>query len=247
MFPWYLLSGIVAGIALGSLGIDWGAINVPVLLSLGLPSMPAKGSVLASEVVVSASGSLVHGKMKNVKAGLSLGLLFGLVGAFIGAYLSKGISEEGFKAIIGIYELLAGITLIKFRTRNLIDVESNSGLGYVFGIGFLAGFVNGFLGTGWGPIGVTLLILFGAMPKKVVGSSLIARIGIAGSATVYYALSGYVPLGVFCWLTIGGIIGCVIGSLLCRRVSEEKMKFVIGSLVLALGVEVLGKLAFSAL
>ena len=234
----YLLVGIMAGVSLGALGTAWGAITVPFLLILGIEPMTAKASVLSSEIVVSSCGALSHRKLNNIKRELSFALLLGVVGALFGSYLSKGLSISNFRVIIGMYEILAGIALITIKPKELINVENNRGFHWAVLIGLLAGFVKGFLGTGWGPVGVTLLVLFGALPKKVVGSSLLARVTISGSAVIYYFLNGYVSLNIMIWLILGGIIGVITGSYGTKRIKEDHMRLLIGVFILLLGINV---------
>ncbi len=236
-----LLIGVVAGLALGVLGSAWGAITVPLLLISGMPPMVTKGTVLSSEVVVSGLGVASHAKLKNIKRELSLALLVGIAGAIVGSYLSKGIFAGEFKLIVGIYEIFAGMVLLASKTRKVIDVENNSGLGWAIFVGLLAGFVKGFLGTGWGPVGVTLLVILGAMPKTVVGSSLLARIAISGSAAAYYVVSGYFTTISTVFLIIGGLIGVLIGACSTRFMGEMKMRTIMGLLVLALGTVLIVK------
>ena len=236
-----LITGVVAGLALGALGCAWGAITVPLLLISGINPMVTKGAVLSSEVVVSCLGVASHARLRNVKRDLSLALGFGIIGALIGSYLSRGLSASSFKVIVGIYEVFAGVVLLTARPRDVINVENNSGLKWAFLVGLLAGFVKGFLGTGWGPIGVTLLVILGALPKTVVGSSLVARIAISGSAATYYITNGYSSGISTVLLIIGGLIGVLLGSYSTRFMKEKDMRTVMGVLVLALGIALIIK------
>ncbi|WP_457752157.1 sulfite exporter TauE/SafE family protein [Thermococcus sp.] len=237
-----LLTGVVAGLALGALGSAWGAITVPLLLISGMPPMTTKGVVLSSEVVVSGLGVASHAKMRNVKKELSMALVLGIAGAILGSYLSENVPAGDFKAIVGVYEIFAGVVLLMAEPRSIINVESNTGLGWAVLVGLLAGFVKGFLGTGWGPVGVTLLLILGALPKTVVGSSLLARIAISGSAAAYYAARGYFTATSTILLVAGGLMGVLIGAYSTKFMKEEHMRKTMGLLVLALGVVLLIKI-----
>ncbi|WP_297438940.1 sulfite exporter TauE/SafE family protein [Thermococcus sp.] len=236
-----VITGLLAGIALGAFGSGSGAIAVPLLILSGVDPMEAKGSVLTSEVVTSTAGGIVHKSRGNFKKELSTSLLFGIIGAFLGAYLAGYVPVKSSKIIIGIYEIFAGIVLLAVIPRNIIDVDHNRGYHYAIFIGLLAGFVKGFLGTGWGPVGVTLLIILGALPKKVVGSSLFARVLISGTAALTYLITGHVLFSVAAMLCLGGLLGVLIGARLVTFIGESQLRKIIGAFVLLLGVYVLYK------
>ncbi len=232
----HLLIGLIAGAFLGATGTSWGAIAIPFLLSFNIPPLLAKGNVLFSEVVLSVEGSVHHGILGNIRKELSLSLILGIAGAIAGAGISEVVPTEAFKPIIGAYEILAGISMLVVKPKNLINVDKKRGIHWAIMIGFVAGFVKGFLGTGWGPIGVTLLIIFGAIPTEVVGSSILARVVVSGAAAILYTASGYLKLSILIPLTIGGTVGMFLGIRSLRYISEKTLTTLMGSIVFALGI-----------
>ena len=235
----YILLGILSGIFLSATGGGWGPIIVPVLILFGFNPMVAKGVTLTSDVFVTGSSSFLHKRANNVRKNLSCALLLGVLGAILGAGISNFISAKSFRIFIGVFEIILGSMLIGIKPRKLINLEANEGFHLAASIGFLAGFFKGFFGAGWGPMGVSLLILFGVTSKKVIGSSLVARLFISGSAAIYYALSNYVFWDVSLSLIIGGVLGSLIGISIVRNINEEDLRTIIGVVIFLLGVLIL--------
>ena len=95
------------------------------------------------------------------------------------------------------------------------------------GIGAVAGFASGISGAGWGPIGVTLLIVSRIDPRHAIGSSLVGRAVMAAAAVVTYAI-GAATLGgfalapaLFVVLLAGSLGTAVPGTLLISRLDRS--------------------------
>ena len=87
---------------------------------------------------------------------------------------------------------------------------------------------SGISGAGWGPIGVTMLILSRIDPRQAIGSSLFARIFMAAAAVVGYiiaatAFQNVVPnWWIVVPLFVGSIAPMVPGAMILSRLGRER-------------------------
>ncbi|NHM07385.1 sulfite exporter TauE/SafE family protein [Flavobacterium sp. CYK-4] len=113
-------------------------------------------------------------------------------------------------------------------------------------IGFLVGFITGFLGAGGGFLIIPALLFFANLPmKQAVGTSLFiifinSLIGFGGDL-----LSG-IPIDYSLLLTITAIaiIGMLIGTQLSKKIDGAKLKPAFGWFVLLMGIYIIGKEIF---
>jgi len=233
--------GLAAGYIVGGLGLAWGAILVPSLLLMDVNPTVAAQSSLLLQILVVPLGGLSHYRLGNVDKRIFTPLLItGILGAFLGAFTSARLPESWLKLLIGLTTLGMGLLVLsksllvnggngqeEYREVSMI----HTGL-----IGVAAGFAAGAFGTGWGPIGVSALILAGAIPRQAIGSSLLARsfIAVAGSAA-YFAVGIFQP-NVLLPLLLGGGIAVVLGALSNKKLDSGFTKTVTGVAVLVLGL-----------
>jgi uncharacterized membrane protein YfcA len=109
----YLLWGSLAGLASGLTGIGGGVINVPAMVTAG---MPVHYAVATSTVVVlftSTAGAGIHATLGHINSGYALFLSIGaVIGAYAGTLAVPRIPEYFLRKGVGI--LLACIAVIMF-------------------------------------------------------------------------------------------------------------------------------------
>jgi len=112
---WFILLGIIAGIASGMFGIGGGVIIVPALVGLlKFDQKTAAGTSLATLLLpVSIGGAIVYyqnGLLEvDVAAPVAIGLI---VGAFAGARIALGLPSKTIKRIYGIFLFFVGLYFI---------------------------------------------------------------------------------------------------------------------------------------
>jgi len=247
-----LLVGAVGGYLGGVVGAGIGATVVPGLVLLSVSPTVAIGSSLLLHIVIAPLGGISHYKFGHVRWKIFVPLvLTGVLGAFLGANISTRLPTDELKILIGFSTIAAGLAITirfpKWKKRTtlqeaLIQLKRAVGvvnLRSVALIGLVAGLSRGALGTGWGPIGVPLLILAGALPQMAIGSSLLARLFVAlvGGST-YLALIG-IRLDVVLPLLVGGSIAILFGTLTAKRLRPEILKRIVGGAAIVLGASVL--------
>ena len=240
-----LLIGAMGGYLGGIVGAGIGAIVVPGLVLIGIDPKVAIGSSLLLHVFIGPLGGISHYRLGHVRWRIFSSLaLAGMMGAFLGAAVSTHLPGEELTMIVGISTAVAGLSILANSTRHsntprvltyLNGKLQKVRLSPIALIGFTAGISHGALGTGWGPIGVPLLILAGVVPHVAVGSSLLARtlVALVGGSTYYafYTIQSNVVLP----LLAGGSIAILLGALTAKKLSPKLLKLIVGIVAIVLG------------
>jgi len=246
-----ILSALVAvgaGIAVSSVGV-FGGVLVPGLLLLGVDARFVAVLSLGLQVVVVPLAAGSHYRMGNFSRTVALPLLIGgVIGAFIGPIFAATLPKDLIARLIAALIIGVGaIVLGTMRLRGLGDIRANDDVpqGRVAGIGVVAGFASGLSGAGWGPVGMTLLILSRIDPRQAVGSSLFARIFMAASAVVGFitAQSAFSNVTANWWIVVpllaGAIAPMIPGVMLVSRLGRERATLIITVLSIALALPTL--------
>lgn len=239
------LVGFLSGWIMGTSAAGWGALSVPLLILMGVEPLIAISSSLAASVILSLFGGLTHWRYDRSRVAPVIPLVVGGVGgAFVGSLISPALPTPILRLLIGVTTLLMGLlALVKRNGGHSPDGMSFESMKWherratLFGVGAVAGLSAGAFGTGWGPIGVALLVWTGIPPHTVVGSSLLARPLVALTATASYALQWHVPpVGTFGPLLLGGTTGVYLGVRTSNGFSANGMRTFIGGVVALVGI-----------
>ncbi|TAK48675.1 MAG: sulfite exporter TauE/SafE family protein [Xanthobacteraceae bacterium] len=105
-------------------------------------------------------------------------------------------------------------------------------------IGLLIGFVGAVMGIGGGFLLVPLLIYLLRVPTStVIGTSMVLTLTTMASATIMHAATNHLVDAVLALiLMIGGVIGAQFGTRAGQRMSSERLRFLLGLLILAVGM-----------
>jgi uncharacterized membrane protein YfcA len=108
----------------------------------------------------------------------------------------------------------------------------------VIAIGFLIGFIGSILGVGGGFLLVPMLIYLLRVPTStVIGTSMVVTLVTMSSATLLHAVTNHLVDAVLALiLMIGGVIGAQFGARAGHRISGEKLRVLLGLLILAVGI-----------
>lgn len=228
---------------MGTSAAAWGALSVPLLILVGVEPLVAINSSLAASILLSLFGGVTHWRYDRSRVAPLLPLVFGGVGgAFLGSLLSPALPTLTLRLLIGFTTLSIGIlTLLRKNGNgspyNHGDMKWSDRRATLFGIGAVAGLSAGAFGSGWGTIGVVLLMWTGIPPHTVVGSSLLARSLVASAAAGSYTLqAGNFPLGVFLPLVVAGGLGVYLGVRTTNRFSVAGMRKLLGGVVTMVGI-----------
>jgi uncharacterized membrane protein YfcA len=114
----------------------------------------------------------------------------------------------------------------------------------VWGIGFTIGFVGAIMGIGGGFLLVPMLIYLLRVPTAtVIGTSMVITLVTMASATVLHAITDHLVDAVLAlMLMVGGVIGAQFGARAGQHLSAERLRLLLGILVLAVGLRFAGEL-----
>jgi uncharacterized membrane protein YfcA len=108
----------------------------------------------------------------------------------------------------------------------------------VWSIGFIIGFVGAIMGIGGGFLLVPMLIYLLRVPTAtVIGTSMVLTLVTMASATVMHAATNHQVDAVLALiLMVGGVIGATFGARTGQRMRSERLRLLLGVLVLAVGL-----------
>lgn len=244
--------GFIIGVFGSMFGGGGGFFILPILiLGLGMQAQAAVITSLVASLPICVVGSWRYYKKGNInfKTGSFFAIL-GIMGAFFGTGISKIINNKQLRTFFGIYSILMALNIIyntwrknKPRLNRISNQKatpkfvkiSKSAL-----FGFSAGTVTGIFGTsGTAPVLAGLFNL--QMPiKMVIGTSLLVVMINTVFAISAHSLNGSIYVNVVSFLTIGSIIGTLIGAKLMNKMKLEKseglVKYIYALVIMAMGI-----------
>jgi uncharacterized membrane protein YfcA len=244
---WYklVLVGLAAGALAGTFGVGGGIILVPLLVWLGFDRHRAHATSLASIIPIGISGALAFAAAGEVD--LAIGVLIGLggvLGSSVGATLMHRSSPRTLTVVFSLVLLGAGLRMVMGSgdIGTSLALEGATRIVVALGIGALAGFFAGMSGVGGGVIIVPAAVFFlGLGQYAAQGTSLVAIIFTALSATVVNLRNRRVRLVDGLVVGIGGVAGSLLGSRLALGTEEETLTLAFGLLVIVVAVQSLFK------
>lgn len=244
------LIGLLVGLFATIVGGGGGFFFLPVLILIfKSPTHTAVITSLIATLPIGIVGVLGHHKKGNVDFRLgSLFAVFGVVGAIVGTFVSSKIGDYQLKVGFGLYAIFLSSSIIYGAIRNN-NSEEESSLSYknkyikkmkASFFGFFGGAISGSFGTsGTGPVIAGMLSL--RLPMKLaVGTSLMVVTVNAMSAIGAHFFVGHIDLTLVGFLTIGSIIGSIVGPKLVSRIytkkSDNKARYIYALVLITIGV-----------
>ena len=175
----------------------------------------------------------------DITIGISYVLLLGVVGGLMVVDSARAIlrARQGKPVELrrpGSHTWIHGLPFkLRFK-RSRIYVSAVP----VLGIGYVIGFVGAVMGIGGGFLLVPMLIYILRVPTAtVIGTSMVLTLVTMASATVLHAATHHLVDAVLALvLMVGGVIGAQFGARAGQRISGERLRLLLGLLVLAVGI-----------
>jgi uncharacterized membrane protein YfcA len=247
MTPLLIFIGISPGVAVASVASHIAASSFSGAiahwrrgaLDLALALMLLAGGILGTAAGVWLFTRLRAAGQLDVTVGLSYVALLGIVGSvMIGESLRAIIRARRGKPVVlrrpGTHAWFHGLPFkLRFK-RSKIYVSAIP----VWLIGAFIGFIGAVLGIGGGFLLVPMLIYFLRAPTStVIGTSMVVTLVTMASATVMHAVTNHLVDAVLALiLMIGGVTGAQFGSRAGQKISGERLRLLLGLLVLAVGL-----------
>ena len=156
-----MLIGFAAQLVDGALGMAYGQISSPLLISLGVPPAAASAGVHTAETFTTAVSGISHVAHRNVDWRLFFRI------AIPGAYVLTQVDAGTAKPIVLAY--LAALGLYLFY-RGVMHRHTERTPRIVSPLGLLGGFLDAAGGGGWGGIVTSNLLVQGSNPRKTIGT-----------------------------------------------------------------------------
>lgn len=255
------VASILMGLSLGLIGGGGSILTVPILVYLfGVNPVLSTSYSLFVVGLTSLVGSYSHFKKGNLD--LKTAIIFGIP-SIISVYAVRKflvpiipdpvfsigeaeISKNLFVLLLfSVLMVLAALSMIRRNKNEVVDCEQKIKYNFplILGEGISVGAITGLVGAGGGFLIIPALVLFGGLcMKKAVGTSLLiiamkSLIGFTGD------LGSGLQLDIQFMLLFSAFatVGIIVGTLMSKHISNEKLKPFFGWFVLAMGIYIIGK------
>lgn len=110
----------------------------------------------------------------------------------------------------------------------------------LIGIGALAGFLSGLLGIGGGVVTVPAMVLvMGYSQKEAQGTSVFLMIFLGLIGVISYSFySVKLDMNIVMILTVGCLLGAIVGSLLAQKINTSVLKKIFALYILYAGIRI---------
>jgi siroheme synthase-like protein len=243
-FYWMLLTGFLAQIVAGSMGMGYGVICTTVLLTIGISPPAISSSIHTAETFTSGVTAYSHYRYGNVNVKLAKSLVIpGVIGAVIGSLLLSRYGDDYAKYIrpvLAAYTLLLGIRiLLNAFKKKKSDKQGNPNIPVLATIG---GFIDAFGGGGWGPLMTGTIVKSGRTPRFAIGSVCVGKFFVTlASAITFFATLGLSHWYIIAGLFLGGIFAAPFSARLASKLPAKTMFVCVGILVVLCSLKIIVK------
>ena len=253
-----------------SMGMLYGTILSPLLIILGYEPLVVVPSILLSQACGGFVASIFHHKFTNAsfraktinpkiiikklkevgitksfKIGFSedIKIVFiisslGIVSTILAVIFALSIPKWALKSYIGVLVILMGFILLSKRQFKFTWKK-------MLGIGILSSFNKGLSGGGFGPVVTTGQIIAGNNSKSSIASTTLSEVPICLTAFLtYFLINGFSDWIFLSALTLGSVIAAPLGALLTSKINEKRLRPILGTITLILGIWTIYKIIF---
>lgn len=237
-----LITGFLAQMADGSLGMGYGTISTTFLLAYGVTPALVSSQVHSARVFSSGVSGYSHHRFGNINKKLFRALVIpGILGAVIGAacaYFGQKYSTF-IRVPLSFYTLYLGYFIIRkaFAKKNQMDKVKKAGW-----LATVGGFMDAFAGGGWGTLVTSTLMAKRRSPRYVIGSVCLAEFFVVLTSSItFFILLKSIPILEVAGLIVGGLIAAPIAARLVGKLPLKTMFIAVGSLVILTSMNTLWK------
>lgn len=233
-FLLFVLSGFLAQMVDGTLGMGYGVTSATCLMTFGISPVSVSAAIHTSEIFTTATSGYSHYRFGNVNKKLFKHLVIpGALGAVLGALMLVFLGDKYGKwllPLIAVYAMFLGLKILFKAFQEQPKNKKIRRLGWLAGAG---GFLDSFGGGGWGPIVTSSLIAKGRSPRYTIGSVNLAEFFI----TMASAITFFITVGVSHWnvvlgLLIGGGVASPLAAKLAGKLPRRTMMIAVGIMIM---------------
>ncbi|MBS1917103.1 MAG: TSUP family transporter [Bacteroidetes bacterium] len=237
-----LLTGFLAQMVDGSLGLGYGTISTTFLLATGVNPAIVSSRVHSARVFSSGVSGYSHHRFGNINKKLFKTLVIpGVIGAILGATLAYfGQKSATYVRIpLSFYTIYLGYYIIRKAFNKNKRSAKVKRAGWLASTG---GFLDAFAGGGWGALVTSTLISKRRNPRYVIGSVCLAEFFVVlSSAITFFILLKHIPVFDVLGLVAGGILAAPIAARLAGKLPMKTMFLLVGSVVMLTSITTLWK------
>jgi uncharacterized protein len=227
------------------LGMMYGTVLSPLLIIMDYKAKDVVPSLLISQAIGGFIASWRHHRFKNADFNsgttdrrIAITVIWcGVFASLIGVFISVSISPKILNTYIGLLVTVIGVMILCGRSLILTNRK-------VFLLGFISAFNKALSGGGFGPLVAGGQLVFRERSEKgAIGSTDFAEAPIClFSFLLWVFFAGLPPVALYLPLCVGSAIGGFFGPMCLSKIkSHEKLKKILGALVLLEGAWVLYK------
>ncbi len=228
-----LLTGFMAQMVDGSMGLGYGTISTTFLLANGVNPAIVSSRVHSARVFSSGISGYSHHRFGNINKKLFKALVIpGIIGAVIGAALSffAQAYASWVRLPLSVYTIYLGYCILRkaFKKNNYSEKVKKAGW-----LASAGGFMDAFAGGGWGTLVTSTLMSKRRSPRYVIGSVCLAEFFVVFTSSItFFILLKSIPLFDVAGLIIGGVIAAPIAARLVGKLPMKTMFIAVGSIII---------------
>ena len=250
-----IVAGISAGVVTGLVGASAVMVMAPLLIIFtGMEAYVAIGLSLCTDVIASLFAAKVYYKNKNINLTSIIPLLFfSFIGITAGSYLSLYIPSSDLSGVTGVAIFFIGLLFItkshsKKQEFHFFEKIKNSKKKRILTLsilGLVIGLISGTFGAGGGMMMLVVLVfLLDYTMHTAIGTSIAVMVIMAffGAISHFY----YKPFSIFFLIIacIGAFFGAVFSAKIANKMSETKLRRLVGFILAILGLALTVKILF---
>ena len=236
------LTGFIAQMVDGSMGLGYGTISTTFLLANGVSPAIVSSRVHSARVFSSGVSGYSHHRFGNINRKLFRALVIpGCIGAILGAALAFYGQQYAtyVKVPLSIYTVYLGYYILRKAFAKRDPKARVKGAGWLASAG---GFMDAFAGGGWGTLVTSTLIAKRKNPRYVIGSVCLAEFFVVlASSITFFILLKSIPLVDVAGMILGGVIAAPIAARLVGKLPIKAMFIAVGALVILTSCNTLWK------
>lgn len=242
--------GLVIGFVGGLAGLVLGVVRFPFIFGNEISAAVTAGTNVGISTLGALTATIRHFRQNNIHRRIFLIMAStGAVGGFLGSLLTKYVPVNLLLAIIGVivsYE--ACVLLLGLRKKNhQVQEKQREGFAYLESLmGFAIGFLGGLVGLVLGSIRMPAMISVLKMdPKVAVGTNLASATIMGTFALLGHIINNEIDYLTFAVMGSTAMIGGYMGARFTNRFSPEKLKMLIGFVLIVVALFMFSRVALS--
>lgn len=250
-----LITGFVVGTLIGLTGMGGGTIMSPILIFfMGIKPSIAVGTDLIFAATTKTLGATAHHRHRTVD--------YRIVKILLSGSLPGALAGMGILHVMKSYEYL-NVDFVMKRTLSLMIIfvagfilfrlffagdpsdcltekrcRRYDRKGFLVIVGFIVGVLVSITSVGSGTLIIFIFSTFYRFcPRQMVGTDIMHGLVLTGFAGILHAGIGHLDFPLLINLLAGSLPGVYLGSLLCLRIPEKALKFILAGSLIAVGLK----------